>query len=131
MIFPDTRDAARDWVAKALDEEGAIKRAPFVTEADVAHICQMRADALIAIAGDYEVTIEELIGWIRFPAPDKRWSTREFLRWAQKLVDLRRELERLQEREAAEQRKICQQCWSHVAQRVGPRWICTNCGEVE
>ena len=86
---------------------------------------------LIAIAIDFEITVEELVSWIHFRAPEKRWSTREFTRWSRGLVEARRELERLREREASEQRKICERCWSHVAQRVGPRWICTNCGEVE
>lgn len=87
-----------------------------------------RAEMFTAIAEDYGVTNEELIQWIHFPALGKRWATSEFVRWCQKYAAARREFEQLQRSEKAEWGKICTRCWGAVAERVGPRWICSQCG---
>jgi hypothetical protein len=118
MILRDARAEALSWVRQALLEELHAEPAG-------------RAEALVAIAIDYEVTIEELVQWIHFRAPGKLWSTREFIRWANGVRTLRQDLERLREQEAAEQWKICPHCWAHIAQRVKTHWLCAGCGEVE
>lgn len=122
MIFErTTRQQALAEVRQALEEELG-RHTPMLTR---------RAEMLEDMADRYAVTTDEIVQWIHFRAPDKRWSTEEFKRWCVNYADARRELETLWAEERREWHKICPRCWAHLAERVGPRWICTHCGDVE
>lgn len=122
MIFErTTRQQSLAEVRQALSEELGT-HTPRLTD---------RAEMLESVAEDYGVTTEEIVQWIHFRTPEKRWSTAEFVRWCVSYSDARRELEKLWAEEKREWHKICPRCWGHLAERVGPRWICTHCGEVE
>lgn len=119
MIFErSTREQAIEDVIQALGEE-------LGTQAT-----REKAETLCSIADDYSVRPEELVQWIHFRAPGKTWATAEFVRWARKLAESRKELQKMYEREAHEWQKLCTSCFGHSAVRVGVRWMCPSCGEI-
>ena len=88
-----------------------------------------RAENLVAIAEQYSVTIEELIGWIHYHAPGKQWTSAEFRRWCIKLCEARSDLAALQK--PSDWHRICPKCYEQIAHRLSERWICVHCGEVQ
>jgi hypothetical protein len=154
-LFPQTaREYALERVARALYES----LPPATPSADLApEALAARAETLIAIAESFGVTDEELLIWTRYRMPGKEWSGAECRRWCEKLVETKRELAargtpvdaaldvwqparcghcaELLETEAQARSHVCHmlctRCYAHSAQRVGGRWICANCGEVE
>jgi ribosomal protein S27AE len=87
------------------------------------------AEALHAIALQFDVRIADLLVWIHYRLPGKEWSAGEFRRWCEKFTEARRELEQFQEEEDTQ--KLCPLCESHFAARTHDgRWWCPDCGVV-
>jgi hypothetical protein len=149
-LFPQTaREYALERVARALSETLPPETPAADRDADA---LAWRAETLVAIAEHFGVTDEELLLWVRTRMPGKEWSGAECRRWCEKLAALKRELPQaaasdswaiarcghcseLLETEAQARSHVCHvlctRCYAHSAERVGERWVCANCGEVE
>jgi hypothetical protein len=76
------REAALDWVRRALAEELRDDSATIGT----------RAENLVAIAELNNIPVEELIIWIHKPAVKKQWTAAEWRRYCHEYVEMRRKL---------------------------------------
>ena len=112
----DPRTAAVEWLTEALAAE-----LPALAGDELA----ARAQALVAIAEQYGIPAEDAVKWVQFRAPGKQWSEEEFERWSTKYRDTLRQLS------PGEWTRLCPQCTSAHAQRVGERWLCPHCGEIQ
>jgi hypothetical protein len=72
MHVPLPRDAALDWVKRALNEE--LRDDPSIPT---------RAENLVAIAEHFDERVETLIRWIHTPARGKQWTAAEFRRFCE------------------------------------------------
>ena len=124
-----TREAAYNWVLQSLAKESIPRSAPLLTDADIAQARELLAENLLLIAEENEVPTEILVQWIHTGMPSKQWTTLEWRRWCDKYTSARAELFQLQRH--PDWRKLCPQCFAHVALREGEHWICPQCGEVQ
>lgn len=77
----DARTASLLWVRRALAAE-LREKGPHVN---------VRAENLVAVAEEFDVSIEALVAWVRIRALGKRWSAEEFRRWCERYVEAQRE----------------------------------------
>jgi hypothetical protein len=119
---------------RSTDEEARL-RVIEALEEQLGHVpaLSQRARNLIAIARKRDIRIEDLLLWIGYPAPQKKWSAAEFERWADRFVEARRELAVLQAQQKENEflQKLCPQCQSAGARRKGLGWWCDKCGDVD
>ena len=76
MEWLSAREAATDWVRRALTEELR----------ENCGLMEERARNLVAIADHFGQPVELLIQWIHTPAPRKQWTAAEFRRFCELLA---------------------------------------------
>jgi hypothetical protein len=79
------------------------------------------AEALIAIAKQYDVPVENIRNWLHYKQPGKEFTIQSFERWAQAYQDLVAQVLK------AQKTRFCE-C-GYPLQMLGESLFCADCGE--